>query len=172
MNYFKQLRNLFSIACICDDKERDYKAFYLSRDKSIGVDDIYELTSEQSNHLFNIFRWVFEDDNFRLKCSISCNILSIQSSFSSSLNKNILPLLKSNLNIVFKENFNSYIEARASVMSYLFELSTKLSDQINNTKSSLNNCLLVILSFFFTSIVFTAIDKGKLENIFTYEISI
>ncbi|MEZ8152187.1 hypothetical protein AB6E95_03095 [Vibrio splendidus] len=172
ISYFKQIRNIFSIACICEDRERDNSAFYLSREKSIDVDEILELSSEQGDLLFGIFKWGFEDDNFRLKRSVICSILSIQSSFSSSLNRNILPLLKSNLNIAFKENFNSYIEARSSVMDYLFELSGKLNEQISNTKSSLNNSLLVILSFFFTSVVFTAIDKGKLENIFTYEVSV
>lgn len=171
-SYFERVRNILSLICICENKERDFSSYYLSRDNAVDIDEVRNLNSLQSNYFYQVFKWIFEDDNYNLKRSIVCNILSIQASFPESLNKNLLPLLKSNLNIVFKDNFDSYIAAKSSVMDYLFELSTRLSEEINNNKSSLNNSLLVILSFFFTSVVFTAIDKGKLENIFTYEVSV
>lgn len=170
--FFRKVRDLVCTAMLSNSFDLAKTEFQLSNEVSISSSDIKKLNDNQSSELYNVYLWAYRDDSFSIKCSVFSNIVSMQSNFSSSLNDRFIPLLKSNLNILLKENFTQYVEAKSSVLDYLFDISTKIKEQLSSQKSAFNNSLFAICGFFFTSIVFTAIDKGKFQNIFTYEVTI
>ena len=148
--------------------------FYFSKDKYTTYSDIKNNNNENifSEVIYSVFKWVFEDDSYNIKKSIFNSVISMQADIPSSLNSNLLHILNSNLKIIYKENFNSYIEAKNGILNYLFDLSNKIQEQIHSKISSSNTVFLIVMSFFFSSIVLTAIDKGKFENIFTFQVAI
>ena len=59
----------------------------------------------------------------------------------------------------------------SKLSDFLYETTTKISDKVSESIASARNTLILILSYFFTIIVFTGIDKGKVDNIFNFEIT-
>ncbi|MCD9547648.1 hypothetical protein GLP21_03045 [Photobacterium carnosum] len=175
-NYLISIRTKVCLMLLADHyttENKDY-TFYVSKDKYITYSDIENNNTNNtfSKIIYSVFKWVFEDDSYNIKKSIFNSVISMQADIPSSLNLNLLHILNSNLKIIYKENFNSYIDAKNGILNYLFDLSNKIQEQISSKISSSNTVFLIVMSFFFSSIVLTTIDKGKFENIFTFQVAI
>ena len=171
--YFSQVRDMASLVLLSERVDFDHTEidYHFSSDSFIRSSEMF--TGELFvNSIYETMLWVFEDDSYNIKKGIFNNVISHQSNVVGSLNSRLLPILKSNLRIVYHENYKGYLQAKNELSDFLFELSNKLREQISSNVSSAHTSILAVLTFFFTSTVFTAIDKGKFENIFTYEVSV
>ncbi|MCX8885238.1 hypothetical protein NOK89_23840 [Vibrio parahaemolyticus] len=174
IDYFSSLRTILSFAMLAEHVEFDRSEMevFISNDVTFSLNRVKKYTKTQNQVVYNIFLWCFEDDAYRLRASVFNTVLSVQANPDSSLDHTLLPILKSNFNILLQDKFESYLEARSTVFDFIFELSNKLKEQVMEQKSAFNNTLMAVLSFLFTSIVFTTIDKGKFINVFTTQINI
>lgn len=172
--YFASIRTILSLAMITERIEiEDNNLFaFVSNDLYFDFNDVKYYSEDKENIIYDIFLWCFEDESYKIKSSVFNTVISLQPEVSNSIDSKFLPILKTNLNILLKDNFKDYLEARNSVLNFVFELSNKLKEELVEYKSSFNNTLMVIISFLFTSIVFTVIDKGKFIDFFTFHINI
>ncbi|MEC7307411.1 MULTISPECIES: hypothetical protein [Vibrio] len=172
-HYLVQIRDLFSLALLTERVEflNSSTIFHFSNDKK-SLYDHNEQKHIVNEHIFEVMTWVFEDDSYNIKKAIFNNVMSMQASTLSAINNELLSVLKSNLRILYKDKFSDYLEAKNGITDFLFELSNKLKDQINSNTNASTRSILAVMSFYFTSTIFTAIDKGKFVNVFTYEVSV
>ncbi|CAI2289774.1 hypothetical protein ACOQ0N_004459 [Vibrio parahaemolyticus] len=171
-DYLVSLKNLTCFCLLTEKVEySDGELFvYISDSHIIDISEIKSLNQIQINTLQKVYDWVFEDDFYRTRRLVLNRIFSFQSSVVSSLNDRLIPILKSNLNIVLSENFDSYVQSRNSILDFNHELTNKLNLQVSELSSSYANAFILVVSFLFSSIVFTSIDKGKFVNILTDQV--
>lgn len=172
-SYLVQLRDRFSLALITDRVEFSNlrTTYHFSSDKkAICEHDTQAL--EVTDYTFEVMTWIFEDDSYNIKKAIFNNVMLVQANTLTAINSELLSVLKSNLRILYKDKFADYIDAKNGITDFLFELSNKLKDEVNSNINASTHSVLAVLSFYFTSTIFTAIDKGKFVNIFTYEVAI
>lgn len=121
----------------------------------------------------NIYDWLLEDKHTISKLGIFRNVLSLSrdNSLTSCFNNELMNALFSNFVIYLKENINQYFDVKNKVSEFIFELSNKCSDLLEQYTTNARNILLGVLSYFFTVIVFTIIDKNNtLDKLFSLEL--
>ncbi|WP_232597782.1 hypothetical protein, partial [Photobacterium phosphoreum] len=172
--YFTSIRTILSLSMITEriEIEDNNLLAFVSNDFYFEFNDVKNYSEERSTVIYDIFLWCYEDESYKIKSSVFNTVISLQSEVNNSIDYKLLPILKTNLNILLKDNFKGYLEARNSILNFVFELSNKLKEELVEYKSSFNNTLMVVISFLFTSVVFTVIDKGKFIDFFTFHINI
>jgi hypothetical protein len=125
--------------------------------------------------LYNIFKWIYKDkENILERMEISRNIITLYLLDEDilKLNNNILSSIKSSYSIYLKKNVDRYIRALKELQDLLSNLESNfyiLQDTFsNNFKKNIST----IFVFFFTTILFNILSNGKIQNIFTKDISI
>lgn len=173
-DYLTTLRTILSFSMMLEhvEVEKNNINAFASKDIIFSIESVKDYSTSMKEVVYRVFLWCFEDESHKLKSSVFSTVISVQACPENSLDDRLLSILKSNFNILLKDNFDLYLEARSSVLDFIFDLSNKLKEQLTEHKSAFNNTLMVALSFLFTSIVFTTIDKGKFINVFTIQVNI
>ncbi len=169
--------NYLSLIYICDISEvKDnyflYNIFgYRAIEKKISIKDMYT----HNNCLIALYEWIYSSNSsISDKIGIVRNILSLNISKDGIdvFKESIISSCRSNYSIYLKENVEKYISVKNQQMFFL----NSIIEDINNISSTyvktFQNNIVAIITFFFTSIVFNVISTGKINNIFTIEISI
>lgn len=126
-----------------------------------------------SNSLSSIHNWLKLDKHFSAKLGILRNILSLSKTtrLNQCFNQELINSLESNFQIYLKENINQYFEIKNKVSEFIYDLSNKSFETLDQYTKNAQNLLLAVLSYFFTVVVFTTIDKNNsIENMFTYKL--
>jgi len=126
-----------------------------------------------SNSLNSIHNWLKLDKHFSSKLGILRNILSLSKTtkLNQCFNQELINALESNFQIYLKENINQYFEIKNKVSEFIYDLSNKSFETLDQYTKNAQNLLLAVLSYFFTVVVFTTIDKNNsIENMFTYQL--
>jgi hypothetical protein len=121
----------------------------------------------------NIYDWLLEDKHTISKLGIFRNVISLSrdNSLTHCFNNELMNALFSNFVIYLKENINQYFDVKNKVSEFIFELSNKCSDILEQYTTNARNILLGILSYFFTVIIFTIIDKNNtIDKLFSLEL--
>lgn len=126
-----------------------------------------------SDTLFTIYQWVFSDLNISSKLGILRNLISLSNAraLEDCFSHNLLKSLFSNYQVYMKENVKQYFEIKNKVTEFMFDLLNKSFDISDQYKVASRNTALAVLSYFFTVVVIKAINKQKLDVLFTPEIS-
>jgi hypothetical protein len=120
--------------------------------------------------LINIHDWLTSDKHVSSKLGILRNLLSLSKSTKISVcfNQELVNALYSNFTIYLQDNINQYFEIKNKVSEFIYDLSNKGADTLEQYSKNAQHILLAILSYFFTVIVFTTIDKNNtINNMFT-----
>jgi len=126
-----------------------------------------------SDTLYTTYQWVFSDSNISSKLGILRNLISLSNSkeLNACFSHNLLKSLFSNYQVYMKENVKQYFEIKNKVTEFMFDLLNKSFDIYDQYKVASRNTALAVLSYFFTVVVLRAINKQKLDILFTPEIA-
>ena len=127
------------------------------------------------NKIYDIFTWIYkEKDNILERMEISRNTITLYSLDDNILKvkDNILSSIKSSYGLYLKKNVDSYIKT----LKELQELLKYLEDNFLDIQEKFSNKFKVnigaIFTFFMTTVLFNTLSTGKIENIFTKDISV
>jgi hypothetical protein len=126
-----------------------------------------------SDTLYTIYQWIFSDSNISSKLGILRNLVSLSNNreLGACFSHNLLKSLFSNYQVYMKENVKQYFEIKNKVTEFMFDLLNKSFEICDQYKMASRNTVLAVLSYFFTVVVIRAINKQKLDVLFTAEIA-
>lgn len=124
--------------------------------------------------LFKIYTWIYaEDFNTTDKCEIARNILSLHIKNDwLELGIETYMAIVSGYRVYLKSSVNNYLQIKNDVVDKIVEINGKLSEIAKGYASKVKNNLLALFSFWVTTLIINTIETGKIENIFTRDITI
>ncbi len=172
--HLRETASLIMLSHLSTDFDIIKKSFVFSGYKEVEI--FFDKTlkkNEQQEVLQTVYQWVFSGQENTAKLGILSNVISLFSgSESGSLfDQNLKRTLFSNYKIYLKGNIERYIEVKNKVSEFAFDLSNKLIEHADNFRGEVKKSVFAVYSFFFMSVIFTGIDKGKINNIFNFQIS-
>ena len=178
-NYFNKMLISLSVAFMADystfkANSISYKMNgYRNIQKIIDMDSIEDLPFK-SKEYFQISDWIYENkSSISERMGIARNVITlfVNGNDLFSINEKILPSIKSSFDIYLKENVDKYVEILNQVALLLNDIekqSIEVADSF--TKDFKNNCF-AIITFFTTTILFNTLSTGKIENIFSKDLT-
>jgi hypothetical protein len=173
-DYLKEVSSLLMLSHLCSDFDVVRKCFVFSGYKEVEI--FYDKVingEEQQDILQTVYQWVYSGQEDAAKLGILSNVISLFSGLTDAglFDQNLKRTLFSNYKIYLKGNVERYIEVKNKVSEFVFDLSNKIIEHTDNFRGEVKKSVFAVYSFFFMSVVFTGIDKGKLSNIFNFEVS-
>ncbi|RTR28527.1 hypothetical protein [Shewanella atlantica] len=172
--YLLNTSSLLMLSRICTDFDVESKTFLFSGYKDLEVKFEHIVNDdEQKDILQTVYQWVYSGQEESAKLGILSNVISLFSTRGETklFDQNLKRTIFSNYKIYLKENVERYIEVKNKVSEFVFELSNKIVEYTDSFRGEVKKSVFAVYGFFFMSIVFTGIDKGKVNNIFTLEVS-
>jgi hypothetical protein len=181
--WFDKLSIIFSFCYLSNIIEYNYNnqiiIFKLSGYKtifqSIDFKKVYEIEQYAVIQYYKIYDWVYSDvHNLHIidKVGLARNILSMNvNNDIFHLKDDIFTSINACYDIYLKENFDKYIDVKNNVVSLLNDFSQKTADTAEIFSNKIRNNFIAYFTFFATTIIMNTISTGKIENIFTKEIS-
>lgn len=173
-----RLCNFLSLIYICDYSEFCVDKFVYKIFGYKTINNVIENTRTcnlDTDNLIKLIKWIYSNESsISDKLGITRNILSLHLSNSGieSIDDSILSSCRSNYSIFLKENVEKYIEVKTQQIVLLNSVIEEISDINDLYIKGFNQSLIAIFSFFLTTLLFNVISTGKLNNIFTLEITI
>lgn len=133
-----------------------------------------ETNKDIVNSFYEIYCWVFYNKDSHEKISLTRNIITLFYDGNSVFNniQNILPSIKSNYEIYLKENVDRYVQILNNVVSLIQNLDTEIQDKATAFSDDFKKNFTSFFTFIISTILFNTLSTGKIENIFTPEITI
>jgi len=125
--------------------------------------------------LYSVFKWIYkEKENILERMEISRNIITLYLLDEDILkiSNNILSSIKSSYSIYLKKNVDRYIRALKELQDLLSNLENNFYILQDTFSNKFKKNIGTIFAFFFTTILFNVLSNGKIQNIFTKDISI
>lgn len=171
-DYFLKLRTISSLAILSRKCSVDKLQFFFDGDKQISLSnrDI-KFYHSYGQVIYDFYRWGLSDERYRTRISIINHVFAQYQDIEQSFKPHLFDVLESNYKVYISDNFEQYVEVTSKLSDFLYETTAKIGDKISDSIASARNILILTLSYFFTIIVFTGIDKGRVENVFNFEIS-
>lgn len=177
---FNRLTTFFSIVYISRSSsiENDILEFKIDGYKYVSgrLDFTNANQIEGYKEAFDIYDWIYNGGNFLDKVGLSRNIISLSAvdgNIEKIENKTLASIL-SGYDIYLKQNVQQYINFKNKATEFLFDMSQKTSQIIDDFASSFKSNLMLIITFFVSVVVINSIS-GKSENpfsnVFTKDIS-
>jgi hypothetical protein len=120
-----------------------------------------------------IFEWLTIDKHISSKLGILRNVISLSKStnITECFDQDLLNSLESNFKIYLKDNINQYFEVKNKVSEFIYDLSNRSFELLDKYTLNANHILLAVLSYFFTVVLFTTIDKNNsVTSMLTYQL--
>ncbi|MEC6823616.1 hypothetical protein VXS02_09255 [Photobacterium piscicola] len=172
-DYFLKIRTIASLSILSRKCSVNKLCFVFDGDKKfeLSLYDNLEFYYEYGQIIYDFYIWAYCDERSPSRISIINHVFSQHQIILDSFQRHIFDILESNYRVYIADNFEQYVEVMSKLSDFLYETTTKISDKVSESIASARNTLILILSYFFTIIVFTGIDKGKVDNIFNFEIT-
>lgn len=143
-----------------------YKTLSIVIDKDKHIDDIV------INQLYNIYSWVYSSPNISDKIGLSRNILSLGLSENlDAVSNDLYESINTAHEIYLQENIKEYLDVKAKVTEFIFDLTQKTSELASGICKALFNNIITVITFFATIVIMNSFSENRLENIFTKDIT-
>ena len=177
---FNKITNVLCILSIANMSffEKNILDYQINGYKTIkGKIDLKEKNLEllDPNILYNVYSWIYKNDTSILeRMEISRNIFTLYSKSNdlSDLKSSILYSIKSTYEIYLQKNVDRYIKVLGEISILLDELENKFIITKEEFKNKFKNTLMTFFTFIFSTLLFNTLSTGKIENIFTKDITI
>ncbi|OCH39210.1 hypothetical protein [Aliivibrio fischeri] len=171
-DYILKLRTLASLAILCRKCSLDRLNFVFDGDKTLNLaNEEIKFYHSFGQVIYDMYLWGYCDERHPTRVSIINHVIAQHQHIRDSFKRYVFDILESNYKVYIADNFEQYVEVTSKLSDFLYETTAKIGDKISDSISSTRNVLILTLSYFFTIIVFTGIDKGKVENVFNFEIA-
>lgn len=177
-NVFYKLSVLYSIigisdvSIIKDDKLKLIINGYRRIEAIVDYNGVYE---ENLNEYLKVYTWIYDNNinnNFVDKVGIARNVISSSINENNILNgiEGLFNSICSAHSIYLKENVKEYLEVKAKVTEFLFDLSNKMSELSNEIGKAMLNNIIAFLGVYIGIFITSAFGEGQSE-IFSKDIS-
>lgn len=177
-NVFYKLSILYSIigisdvSIIKDDKLKLIINGYRRIEAIVDYNGIYD---EKLNEYLKVYTWIYDNNinnNFVDKVGIARNVISSSINENSILNgiEGLFNSICSAHSIYLKENVKEYLEVKAKVTEFLFDLSSKMSELSNEIGKAMLNNIIAFLGLYIGIFITSAVSEGQ-QQIFSKDIS-
>lgn len=177
-NVFYKLSVLYSIigisdvSIIKDDKLKLIINGYRRIEAIIDYNGVYD---EKLNEYLKVYTWIYDNNinnYFVDKVGIARNVISSSINENNILNgiEGLFNSICSAHSIYLKENVKEYLEVKAKVTEFLFDLSSKMSELSNEIGKAMLNNIIAFLGVYIGIFITSAFSEGHAE-IFSKDIS-
>lgn len=174
--FFYHLLEMRTILCLClisrscnlEDRLFKFDGGHKIDLKCNGID----FSKECGQSVYQVFQWAYNDERLSARIGVINQVISQSKNVIKIFDIDIIKVLDSIYQIYIKEDFEQYIEVRNRTSDSTLDLCNRINDSVSSSRATIKQSIFVILSYFFSIIVFTAIDKGKIENILTLELTV
>lgn len=177
-NVFYKLSVLYSIigisdvSIIKDDKLKLIINGYRRIEAIVDYNGVYD---DNLNEYLKVYTWIYENNinnNFVDKVGIARNVISSSINENNILNgiEGLFNSICSAHSIYLKENVKEYLEVKAKVTEFLFDLSSKMSELSNEIGKAMLNNIIAFLGVYIGLFITSAFSEGQSE-IFSKDIS-
>ncbi|EGQ9983385.1 hypothetical protein NMT25_002801 [Vibrio cholerae] len=171
IDYFLTLRNCLCFIFLSNNDLENEKVVRFGHN-AINLDELsWDYHLDSNAMLYKIYKWCFSDEKHGTKLGIVNHVLSQNKNNQISFDDNLFMMIKSHYQFHLRNEFDGYLEIRNKLSESTLDVCTRLSDYISSIDKTILQILFVILSYFFSIVVFTGIDKGKFENVFSIELA-
>lgn len=172
-NKLKVSLSIMNIVDIVDLKDSNKMKLTLNGYKRIDCTiDYKDLNLEHTLQYYNVYDWIYTHGSSIDKIDIARNVISLMCKDSNLfiLDTDLMPSIKSAHKIYLKDNVNEYLDVKAKVTEFLFDLTTKMSDLANDIGKALINNIIAFLGIYIGIFITSAFSEGETE-IFSKDIS-
>lgn len=142
---------------------------YKSITNTVRFDDI---SADQSDDTFKIFRWVYSDGGTNDKLGLARNLISMTIDTETlKIDESTLPSILSNYEIYLKKNVQNYIQLKVKISDFLDKADAKANDLVVSFGKTFRNNLVAFIGYFFTVIIVRYVNSGNLDVLFTAEVA-
>lgn len=177
-NVFYKLSILYSmigisdVSIIKDDKLKLIINGYRRIEAIVDYNGVYD---EKLNEYLKVYTWVYDNNinnNFVDKVGIARNVISSSINENNILNgvEGLFNSICSAHSIYLKENVKEYLEVKAKVTEFLFDLSSKMSELSNEIGKAMLNNIIAFLGVYIGIFITSAFSEDQSE-IFSKDIS-
>lgn len=127
------------------------------------------------DRIYKIFEWIYKDEkNILERMEVSRNILSLYHINNNILNINddVINSIKSNYSLYLKKNVDRYMKVIQNGQELLNELESNLYMIQNTFNNKFKKSISALFTFFISTVLFNTLATGKIQNIFTKDITI
>ncbi|PAR32470.1 hypothetical protein [Vibrio metoecus] len=175
-HFFYHLLEMRTVLCLClISRSCNLKERLFEFDGANQIDlksNGREFSIQCGQSVYQVFLWAYNDERLSARIGVINQVISQSRNVNKIFDTNVIRVLDSIYQIYIKEDFEQYIEVRNRTSDATLDLCNRINDSVSASRSTIKQSIFVILSYFFSIIVFTAIDKGKVENILTLELTI
>ena len=134
--------------------------------------DYKDLNLSHTLQYYNVYNWIYTHGSSIDKIAIARNVISLMCKDNNLfiIDVDLMPSIKSAHNIYLKENVSEYLDVKAKITEFLFDLTTKMSDLANDIGKALINNIIAFLGLYIGIFITSAFSEGEKE-IFTKDIS-
>lgn len=172
-NKLKVVLSIMNIVEIVDLKDSNKIKLTLNGYKRIDCTiDYKDLNLSHTLQYYNVYNWIYTHGSSIDKIDIARNVISLMCKDNNLfiIDVDLMPSIKSAHNIYLKENVSEYLDVKAKITEFLFDLTTKMSDLANDIGKALINNIIAFLGLYIGIFITSAFSEGEKE-IFTKDIS-
>ncbi|OLQ81484.1 hypothetical protein BIT28_14410 [Photobacterium proteolyticum] len=175
-SFFDHVLELRTVLCLClisRASSLNEKTFTFDGESKLDLNLVDEnFYFDQGESIYRVFQWAYTDERLSARIGIINQAIAQSKNIISVFDANIIKILDSIYQVYIKEDFEHYIEVRNRVSDATLDLCNRINEAVSSSRATIKQSIFVIVSYFFSIIVFTAIDKGKIENIFSIELAV
>jgi hypothetical protein len=173
---FFHLLEMRTVLCLCLISRTcnlEKKTFEFDGSNKVDLDSVGKNFSvEHGQSVYQVFQWAYNDERLSARIGVINQVISQSKDLIKVFDANVIKVLDSIYQVYIKEDFEQYIEVRNRISDTTLDLCNRINEAVSASRATIKQSIFVILSYFFSIIVFTAIDKGKVENILTLELTV
>lgn len=172
-NKLKVVLSIMNIVEIVDLKDSNKIKLTLNGYKRIDCTiDYKDLNLSHTLQYYNVYDWIYTHGSSIDKIDIARNVISLMCKDNNLfiIDMDLMPSIKSAHKIYLKENVSEYLDVKAKITEFLFDLTTKMSDLANDIGKALINNIIAFLGLYIGIFITSAFSEGETE-IFSKDIS-
>lgn len=179
INYlFYKLSIIYSIIGIADVsiiKENKLKVIINGYRRVEGIIDYNVKFTEELNEYLKVYTWIYENNiknNFVDKVGITRNVITTSINDNNFIQgiKGLFNSISSAHSIYLKDNVKEYLEVKAKVTEFLFDLSSKMSELSNDIGKAMMKNIVAFLGVYIGMFITSAFGESQ-TKIFSRDIS-
>jgi hypothetical protein len=163
-----EMRTILCLCLISRSCNLSLQTFEFDGDNQIILTNIErDFIINKGVAVYLVFKWAYNDERLSARIGIINQVISQSKSVTNFFKISVINVLDSVYQIYIKEDFEQYIEVQNRVSDATLNLCNQINGAVSASRATIKQSIFVIFSYFFSIVVFTAVD-----NVFTLELTV